>query len=206
MGDLTREQRYDKNGRLNTKLVRTNKGPGSNTSRIPAPTLVDKKEYPFLRPAQDKFIKNLTKERKHRVKPDEWTGDEKLKELCASKLKMNMFNRPASYECTDGEIYDVYSTVESKDIAPLLAAGVRSAEEAQTFLKDAGMEHLIVDRLNRATFMMNDITEIDSLIEMEIDPDYVPGVAGYTPLPSAVPYGSSAGIALSPIIPYRSRY
>lgn len=80
-------------------------------------------------------------QKRWRHRAEGWGKSAALLELCAPFQKQRSF----LFTCSDDEAYDVFSVVDGRDALPLLAAGVRSAEEARDFLSRHGLDHLIED-------------------------------------------------------------
>lgn len=128
MGNLIREQRVDKNGNLNTKLVRADSRRKTGLKPIPMPSAE----------AVVKIVADM-RQKRWRVSEREWKADAELSALCCS------LNPARTYTCSDAEAYDVISVVSPEDTLPLLAVGIRTSQDALKFLDDSGLSHLAVD-------------------------------------------------------------
>lgn len=135
---LVPEKRLDRNGRLVTKHVRATAARPAQAA-IPAPAAT---------PAP-----KTTKVPVARTRPVLW---DVYKSQCGADKELvkasDSFVRDLNYyfEVSDVEAYDVMSRVLPENVIPLLACGVRSGEDAVTFLKDRGLERLIEDNTSFA--------------------------------------------------------
>lgn len=128
MGELVREQRLDKNGKLNTKLVRPDAKPKANGKTIPAPSV--------------KAVKKSadgTQQKRWTVTEEAWKGDAELSLVCKSLTPAR------TYMCSDNELYDVLSVVSPDNALPILSVGVRTSQDALKFLDEAGLSRLAAD-------------------------------------------------------------
>jgi hypothetical protein len=137
MSNLIREQRLDKNGVLNTKLVRAGKKDSGARTTFPAPVSPSFAD----RAAAGSFKALLEKERSHEVGVQDWRedADRELRALCAG------MKQPKKLKCSDAEIFDVLEVVSEENVLPLLSAGVRSGKQAKKLLKANGLDRLLVD-------------------------------------------------------------
>ena len=131
MTSLTPEQRLDKNGHLVTRHVRT--VPNSSTAKtLPKPVLGASKQ-------QQKKRKPSTTQKKHNDVRARWS-DERLNQFCLKKQQIFRFT------CSDAEAYDVFSVLGSPDnTIRLLAAGIRTKEDAIKFLNEHDLSDLQKD-------------------------------------------------------------
>lgn len=137
MSNLIREQRLDKNGVLNTKLVRAGKKDSGARKGIPSPV----SPSGSAKVVAGSFAALMEKQRSHEVGVADWRddADRELRELCAG------MKQPKKIKCSDAEIFDVLEVVSEENVLPLLSAGVRSGKQAKKLLKASGLERLLVD-------------------------------------------------------------
>ena len=128
---LTPEQRLDKNGRLVTRHVRNGASAPAGSGKIPAPSLPSQK----AKKASDSKPKTVQKKYSE---IESSYADERLKKV----YPFSIFH----FTCSDAEAYDVMSVSDSSHTAlRLLGAGVRSREDAITFLEQHGLGDLQQD-------------------------------------------------------------
>jgi hypothetical protein len=128
MGELIREQRVDKNGRVNTKLVRPDVKLKTNGKSIPAPSA--------------KAIKKSmsgTQQKRWTVTDKDWEGNSELSLVCKGLTPAKTFM------CSDDESYDVLSVVSPDSLLPILSVGVRTSQDALKFLDEVGLSRLSTD-------------------------------------------------------------
>lgn len=131
---LTPEQRLDKNGKLVTRHIRTGPAAPASLSSLPKVSLGASK--------QQKVRKPSTTQKKHTEIRTRW-ADERLKEVTNKKHRVFDTSR---FTCSDAEAYDVFSAVGNPDnTLRLIAAGVRTKEDAIQFLNDNDLYDLQQD-------------------------------------------------------------
>lgn len=128
--NLIREQRLDKNGQLNTKLVRASK-PQTLSAKVPAPAP----------PATKKKLTAAQKRPRTRVVPYSAPGNYEL----SQQLCTDYHNDNIKVTASDEEFYSVLSITSSANAFTLLQAGYRTADEAANYLTDNGFEELLQD-------------------------------------------------------------
>ena len=141
MSNLIREQRLDKNGVLNTKLVRVEPKGISSRKSLPAPFAAAATSKATMSDHQRGYLDSLEKERSHKVGAEDWRddADDALRSLC-SGMKLSK-----KLKCTDAEMMDVLTVVSEENVLPLMSAGVRSAKQAKKLLRTHGLERLLTD-------------------------------------------------------------
>lgn len=138
MSNLIPEKRVDRNGRLVTKHIRsTPSRPSQAPFPAPAATIAPRsKKLPVARtkPFLWDIYKSQCNARQGLIKASENYAPE-----------LNYY-----FEASDEEAYAVMSTVDPRDIIPLLASGVRTKEEAVVFLHRYNLAYLINDNSSLA--------------------------------------------------------
>jgi hypothetical protein len=134
MTSLTPEQRLDKNGRLVTRHVRTGPAASPALASLPKVSLGTSK--------QQKVRKPSTTQKVHLNIKTHW-ADGRLKEITNMKHRGYDTSR---IRCSNAEAYDVFSVVGSPhNTLRLLAAGIRSKEDAIQFLSENDLSDLQQD-------------------------------------------------------------
>lgn len=124
--NLTREQRVDKNGKLNTKLIRSVPKPLAPRIAMPAPSVAE-----AITPAAD------TTQKRWRTGTESWECDNELRHICSVVLTAQQ-----TYSCSDAEAYDILTVIDPENLHPLLAVGIRSKQSALDFMAETGLKRL----------------------------------------------------------------
>lgn len=131
---LAPEQRLDKNGKLVTRHIRTGPAAPASLSSLPKVSLGASK--------QQKVRKPSTTQKKHTEIGTRW-AEKRLKEVTN---KGNRVFDTSRFTCSDAEAYDVFSVVgHPENTLRLLAAGIRTKEDAVQFLNDNEISDLQQD-------------------------------------------------------------
>lgn len=127
--NLRPELRVDKNGVLTTKHVRNE--PAKSSTRVPLPA-------PTSSPSAD--LAYAHKEDAWGLTNKDWACDQELELVCRAESRDKR-----AFWCSNAAAYEVLSVVAPESVAPLLAAGMRTADETKGFLERNGLSRLIED-------------------------------------------------------------
>lgn len=133
MSHLVPEKRMDRNGKLVTKHVRSTPQKRS-TGSIPPPGATTEAKPPRVPAA--------------RTKPVLW---DMYKTYTGADNQLKIASLPYAphsnyyFEASDVEAYAVMSRVSPPNAVPLLACGVRNGDDAEAFLRNNNLAHLIMD-------------------------------------------------------------
>jgi hypothetical protein len=136
VSQLIPEQRADYTGKIVTRHVRSNAAP-TPARGIPAPSIAAPAQSPGF-PS-----KARTQQIEREVRMYNRSSDSRLKSIC-SRINTGLYGA-ARFTASDVEIYDVLSTCHGNDAILLLAAGMRTRQDALEFLKEHDLELLIID-------------------------------------------------------------
>lgn len=138
--NLIREQRLDKNGKLNTKLVRNGNTP-SAALKVPAPTLgtTTPKAKAYKPTANQKAQRN------YQIESRDFQTDPRLADIVGIQKDWRQRHH-YKFRASDVEMYGVYSVTTMTNAAALMSHGILSKEDALEFIHENGLERIIRDR------------------------------------------------------------
>lgn len=128
------QKRMDKTGKLVTRHVRVEQKAGASTS-MPAPSLTKTAKKPAKKPLAKQLAPQMY-----------WLGDDFDWDFGLHRALNLKGSDSVIMNASEVEIYDVLSVASTPNAVALLSGGIKSAEEAETFLRENGLEHLIIDR------------------------------------------------------------
>lgn len=145
MTNLVPEKRLDKNGVLTTKHVRATPRPQNALSGVPAPSLGT-----AVAPKRDKSAQKAFKPRASQTKQQNYAIDMAMAPVSSELREGDAPSRPQShyfgYKANEVEVYAVLGVADPGDAAKMLSKGVRTAEEAVSYMKEHNAGHLIRNR------------------------------------------------------------
>jgi hypothetical protein len=146
MPNLIREQRVDKNGVLNTKLVSAAPKASKAALRVPAPSVGSSASSRAKKIAEKPF-----KPRPAQVQKQFYSLAHGSYRISPELLVTMPFAVPSgqstfySFEASEVEVYDVLSVTTPGDAMELLQRGVRTAADATKYLNRRKMKMLVKD-------------------------------------------------------------
>lgn len=143
MSNLQAVKRLDKNGVLTTKHVRVDPKAKMSASSLPAPKVGKvaspaKKHKAATKGQLSPKTRAITASLEHR--------DPALLHALDIDSDLGIYR----FNASDAEIYDILSVADKGTALALLKSGVRTAEDAEGYLMDNGLEHLITDNSDHA--------------------------------------------------------
>lgn len=153
--NLIREQRVDKNGTLNTKLVKAAGADTKSARAIPAPKVpgATARKAPKLTPYQKA-------QRNRKSESRSFNTDLRLSNLVGVEPDWRGMNH-YDFRASDVEMYGVYSVTSTENADALMHHGILSKDEALEFLSNNGLDRIIED--NSAL--------MDGMIERKVSAD-----------------------------------
>lgn len=147
MSNLIPEQRLDKNGRLNTKHVRATPKSLSDPSSVPAPSLGIANTVSKSKAATKAFKPRVSQTKITRHTLNELSDDYHLAlaELNKTGYRWGQGALAFSFEANEVDTYAVLSVTSPANAARLLSHGIKTADEAVSYLREHGAEDAIID-------------------------------------------------------------
>lgn len=184
MNNLIPEQRADKNGNLVTRHVRATPKQGAGRTVMPQPSLgtsiASKGAKKPFKPREKQITQYNAS---HNV--DSYPFDQRLvtdeEEKAEERARQNRYySAYYVFKASEVEVYDVLSVAPVGEALRMLSRGVRTADEARTYLTEHGAADLILDRrdqmneaLEKNVSHYDFVSKSESLLEFEKSPHLI---------------------------------
>lgn len=159
--NLIREQRVDKNGNLNTKLVKATGAESKGTRAIPAP-----KAPKSAAPKAPKLTPFQKAQRNRKAESRSFKTDLRLSNIIGVTPDWRGMNH-YSFRASDVEMYGVYSATSTENADALMHHGILSKEEAIEFMSSNGLDRIIEDNSALMDGMIERKVPVDMFLSLK---------------------------------------